>query len=210
LVGSLAICDRIVLFFSAVEVRGMRTGSLLIDADGHILEPHDLWERYLEARYRDHPVRIRTGSDGLEFLEVDGKPAKLTSAALLHSLGGMSKLREIGAGVEQVNAKKRQTLEGRTTDRSSGARPFGSFVISGHTAANTYLSGCAPGAMDLKEQLEILERENMAKAIIYPTLGLLWEAEVFDPEITSAYCRAYNRWITFSAAMSPNATGYRD
>ena len=60
---------------------------------------------------------------------------------------------------------------------------------------DTYLSGCAPGAMDLKERLEILENENMDHAVIYPTLGLLWEAEVFDPEITSAYCRAYNRWI---------------
>ena len=25
----------------------------IIDADGHVLEPADLWEHYLEARYRD-------------------------------------------------------------------------------------------------------------------------------------------------------------
>ena len=24
-----------------------------VDADGHVLEPPDLWERYLEARFRD-------------------------------------------------------------------------------------------------------------------------------------------------------------
>src|SRR4029434_156384 len=35
----------------------------------------------------------------------------------------------------------------------------------------------------------------MAKAVLYPTLGLLWEAELFDPGLSSAYCRAYNRWI---------------
>ena len=82
----------------------MNTHDLLIDADGHILEPPDLWERYLEPKYRDRAIRIRTGSDGREFLEVDGQRAKLTSAALLHSLGGMAKLMEMGEGVENLNA----------------------------------------------------------------------------------------------------------
>ena len=35
----------------------------------------------------------------------------------------------------------------------------------------------------------------MAKALLYPTIGLLWEAETFDAELSAAYCRAYNRWI---------------
>ena len=35
----------------------------------------------------------------------------------------------------------------------------------------------------------------MAKAVIYPTLGLLWEAEMFDVALSAAHCRAYNRWI---------------
>ena len=30
-----------------------------IDADGHVLEPPDLWERYLEPRYRERALRIR-------------------------------------------------------------------------------------------------------------------------------------------------------
>jgi hypothetical protein len=48
---------------SEVDVRGA------IDCDGHILEPPDLWETYLEPRYRDRAIRIRTGSDGLEYFE---------------------------------------------------------------------------------------------------------------------------------------------
>jgi hypothetical protein len=39
----------------------------------------------------------------------------------------------------------------------------------------------------------------MAKACSIHT-GLLWEAELFDPELSSAYCRAYNRWIADFAA----------
>src|SRR5205814_788041 len=29
----------------------------------------------------------------------------------------------------------------------------------------------------------------------YPTLALIWEAEVAEPDISYAYARAYNRWI---------------
>src|SRR2546422_3284802 len=31
-----------------------------IDADGHILEPPDLWDRYLEPRWRDRPLGVRS------------------------------------------------------------------------------------------------------------------------------------------------------
>src|SRR5271154_3450615 len=88
----------------------MKNGDLVIDADGHILEPPDLWERYLEPKYRDRALRIRVGDDGFEFLEIDGKRAQLTSAALLHSLGGMKMLREMGAKVEDFNADRRAAL----------------------------------------------------------------------------------------------------
>jgi predicted TIM-barrel fold metal-dependent hydrolase len=173
-----------------MEVWSMTSEELLIDADGHILEPPDLWEKYLEPRYRDRALRIRVGDDGFEFLEIDGKRAELTSPALLSSLGGMKKLREMGAQVEDFNAHRREKLQARRNDR---ATIFDSLATG--RPEDTYLAGCAPGAMDMKERLEILDREGMAKAVIYPTLGLLWEAELFDVELSNAYCRAYNRWI---------------
>ena len=46
---------------------------LVVDADGHVLEPPDLWERYLEPRYRDRAMRIRELDNGDEYLEVDRK-----------------------------------------------------------------------------------------------------------------------------------------
>jgi hypothetical protein len=30
----------------------MESEAMVIDADGHILEPPDLWEKYLEPKYR--------------------------------------------------------------------------------------------------------------------------------------------------------------
>ena len=42
----------------------------------------------------------------------------------------------------------------------------------------------------MKERVQLLDREGLAKAILYPTIGLLWEAELMDPELSAAYCRA--------------------
>ena len=49
--------------------------------------------------------------------------------------------------------------------------------------------------MDPKERLARLDKEGLAKAVLYPTLGILWEPEVREPEIAAAYTRAYNRWM---------------
>ena len=37
-----------------------------VDADGHILEPPDLWETYIDPQYRDRALRIRVDENGLE------------------------------------------------------------------------------------------------------------------------------------------------
>ena len=36
-----------------------RTGHVVIDADGHVCEPVDLWERELPASMRDRGPRVR-------------------------------------------------------------------------------------------------------------------------------------------------------
>lgn len=60
-----------------------------IDADGHVLEPAWLWERYLEERYRDRAIRIRTDADGLEYLELNGRPSERTVKGALGLMGAM-------------------------------------------------------------------------------------------------------------------------
>ena len=58
-----------------------------------------------------------------------------------------------------------------------------------------YMDHVPYGAGDAAERVELLEREHLEKSVLYPTIGLLWECEVTDPEISIAYMRAYNRWI---------------
>ena len=61
---------------------------LVIDADAHILEPPDLWERYLDPAFRDRPICIKTDERGLEYLEIDGKMSKRNSGGMLFAVGG--------------------------------------------------------------------------------------------------------------------------
>ncbi len=159
----------------------MTNNELVIDCDGHILEPPDLWEKYLEPKYRDRALRIRMGDDGYEYLEIDTKRAKLTRPGALGTMGGM------GRDVDAARKLREQVARGemRPEDvRALKPKP-----------EQTYLKGAGFGTMDMKERLQMLDREGMAKALLYPTIGLLWEAELFDPELSGAYCRAYNRWI---------------
>jgi len=60
-----------------------------VDADGHVLEPAWLWERYLERRYAERAIRIKTDGDGLEYLELNGQPSKRTVKGVLGLMGAM-------------------------------------------------------------------------------------------------------------------------
>ncbi len=132
----------------------------IIDADGHILEPVDTWEKYIEPAYRDRALRVRQ-HDGQEVLELDGKPSRFFDIRTLAGLGAMG--------------KNSQEMADLMEQSYPGTAPFGS--------------------MDPKERVALLDREGIAKAILYPSLGLTWECEVQDAELSLAYAQAYNRWL---------------
>jgi len=69
----------------------------VIDADGHINEPHDLWERYIDPRFRDRAICMGTDPDGSERLQVGGRPSRYLNAELLARGRGM------GANFEERN-----------------------------------------------------------------------------------------------------------
>jgi len=130
-----------------------------IDADGHILEPPDLWENYLEDKYKSRALRIGVDDEGYEYLEIDRAPSKRSRKGSLGLLGAM--------GEED----QKPSPERRYADNM----PF--------------------GACNARERLSLLDQENLDASLLYPTIGLLWEVELTDPELSLAYCRAYNRWI---------------
>ena len=132
----------------------------IIDADGHILEPLDAWEQYIDPAYRDRALRVRR-HDGREVLELDGKPSRFFDIRTLTGLGAM------GKNSQEIAELMEQSYPGNA--------PFGS--------------------MDPKERVALLDQEGIAKAILYPSLGLTWECELEDAELSLAYAQAYNRWL---------------
>lgn len=132
-----------------------------IDADGHILEPPDLWERYIDPQFRDRAIRLRPGKDGLEVLEFGGRPSKYMAPGSLTFAGAM------GKPIEEQKPSPERTY--------ANTAPFGS--------------------MDAKERIALITEEGLERVVLYPTIELLWEAEIEDVELAAAYARAYNRWI---------------
>ena len=45
----------------------------VIDADGHILEPVDLWDTYMDPQYRARAPRMFTDTDGKDRLNMMGR-----------------------------------------------------------------------------------------------------------------------------------------
>jgi uncharacterized protein len=133
-----------------------------IDADGHILEPPDLWERYVDPKYKDRALRIVRDTDGLEELEIGGRRSSVSTKGMPSLLGVM------------------------------GAPDLMTIALD---PQRTYVSEAAYGSFDPSERLRLLDAEGLDAVVLYPTLGLLWEAELDDPELSQAYTRAYNRWI---------------
>jgi uncharacterized protein len=133
-----------------------------VDADGHILEPSDLWETYLEPRFRDRALRVVKDENGLDELLIDGRRSQMARRGMPSTLAAMGR-HDLGEMARDPDV--------------------------------TYDNHAAFGACDAKERLQLLDAEGIEAALIYTTTGLLWEAELEDPELSQAYCRAYNRWI---------------
>jgi len=141
----------------------------IIDADGHVLEPPDVWARYIEPAWRDRAIRVARQPDGRDALVVDGRPARLTTPEMLGGFGGM----------------------GKPFDELAAA------CLSGRYAENAPRPAVDPAA-----RIALLDRDGIAAALLYPSLGLQWEAEVSDPAYALAHARAYNRWIEEFCAAS--------
>jgi predicted TIM-barrel fold metal-dependent hydrolase len=135
-----------------------------VDADGHILEPPDLWTRYIDPKHRDHALAIRKDDQGREFLDLAGRPSKIIRNDYPSGLGLMDRL----GGIHYERETKTGSL---------------------------YVDTAPLGGMDAKERLQRLDMENIERAILYPTLSVLWPSEVEDENIVQPNLQAYNRWI---------------
>lgn len=132
----------------------------VVDADGHVLEPADTWQNYLEPQFRDRAIHIARDAEGLENLIIDGRPLK-NMRGQLGALGGIDMDKESLFARGQVS----------------------------------YAEGCPRGSYDPAERLKVMDAEEIDVSLLYPTIGICWEGMVDDPNLATAYARAYNRWL---------------
>src|SRR5260370_38381389 len=76
-----------------------------IEADGHILEPLDLWDRYMDPEFRERRPRFVIDENGKERLSVEGK--------LLGNPRGIGSLGSVGVRQGIVKAGTLKYAEGR-------------------------------------------------------------------------------------------------
>jgi predicted TIM-barrel fold metal-dependent hydrolase len=124
-----------------------------------------MWERYIDPADRDIAMAIRKDEDGLEFLDLGG--------------GRASKIIRKGypAGMALMDR-----LAGIVLEREE-------------QTGSPYVDQAPLGALDPKERLERLDMENISRVFLYPSLSVLWPAEVEDEAVVQPNLRAYNRFI---------------
>jgi predicted TIM-barrel fold metal-dependent hydrolase len=61
----------------------------VVDADGHVLEPGNLWVDYLEAKFTDRAIRLEVNEDGLEVVMIDNQPFERLSPGGIALIGSM-------------------------------------------------------------------------------------------------------------------------
>ncbi len=99
-------------------------------------------------------------------------------------------------GLEELEiGGQRSAMSRRGFPSTLGAMGAPDLVEMQRNPERTYLREAPFGSMDPRERIEVLDAENIDAAILYTTVGLLWEAEVQDPALAQAYTKAYNRWI---------------
>ncbi|MCZ6889897.1 MAG: amidohydrolase family protein [Gammaproteobacteria bacterium] len=60
----------------------------IVDADGHVLEPADTWEKYIDPEFRDRAIRIAHDDENREIMLFDNKPMR-SLRGNLGALGGI-------------------------------------------------------------------------------------------------------------------------
>src|SRR5438270_1589641 len=77
----------------------------VVDADGHILEPLDLWDHYIDPSFRDRRPRFVIDENGKERLSVEGK--------LLGNPRGIGSLGAVGVRQGAVKLDSLKYAEGK-------------------------------------------------------------------------------------------------
>jgi uncharacterized protein len=155
----------------------MFDGHRLIDSDAHVLEPADMFEKYLEPKFRS-PLPIAWSGYA-------GEPLAFGFRLVIPGAGGGEHVMPFGR--DPLNAERRARFGGVVFD--DGER----VALPGHDEAYAEFARTdfAPASYR-----RAMERTGIDYMVVYPTAGLLTTAVPnLAAETAAAYRRAYNNWL---------------
>lgn len=151
--------------------------SPIIDADGHIVEPHDLWEKYTESQYRDEAPRIILDNKGKQrwmiagrlFHVPEGKGCGIPSGERLDlrpkgSFDGKVRLQDMdtdGIDIAVVFPTAASLVRGANSTKAEAAyvRAYNNWLVDYCSADPSRLKGVAVVPMlDVAESVKEIER----------------------------------------------------
>ena len=157
----------------------MKDGLRFVDCDMHIMEPVDLFDKYLDKKFRDRVV-LPVDSKGQfkrGMIVIDGQATSLDHEMQQHRKRSLPKAKT------------------ETSQPLSGSR----------MAAGGYLNFAIERNYDAEAQVMGMELEGIDIAVMFPTMGLsLIARDNMDPHLALALCQAYNNWIHEFAQHSPD------
>ena len=157
----------------------MKDGLRFVDCDMHIMEPVDLFDKYLDKKFRDRVV-LPVDSKGQYkrgMIVIDGQATSLDHEMQQHRKRGQPKEKT------------------ETSQPLSGSRMASSGLLNFAIERN----------YDAEAQVMGMELEGIDIAVMFPTMGLsLIARDHMDPHLSLALCQAYNNWIHDFAQHSPD------
>jgi predicted TIM-barrel fold metal-dependent hydrolase len=170
------------------------------DADNHFVEPADMYERYIDPKWRHKAVRFVTGPDGKRVQLFGERPSRL---ALTRESAPRTQeeLDRLAATAAAAPSDERAPMPG-----DGGARSPGIFL----NRLNPYRGLDAAGRRQLIEEfkrqeqawgdrdlrLALMDAQGIHAALMFPGHVLFLEYEFcFDVDAIYANATAYNRWI---------------
>lgn len=137
----------------------------VVSADSHVNEPHDLWLKRIDARFRERVPRVQVDSSGRKWFVVEGFRKSLIREAP----------RDQQVSVEEFRERSESAGRRLELDRTKGAM----FQQRGNPSADRYAD---------------MDYDGIDAEILFPNKGLTnWASP--DPSLHVAMCHVYNDWV---------------
>ena len=170
------------------------------DADNHFVEPEDMYERYIEPRWREKAVRFVRDASGRRIQLYGSRPSKLafTRASAPQTPEELERLAaSAGPRVADTSAPK----PGDGGARSPGMflnrlNPYKSLDAEQRKALMQQFKAQEAAWGDRDLRLALMDEQGIHAALMFPGHVLNLEFEFADDvDAIYANARAYNRWI---------------